>query len=349
MLTPTEYYNSPALNVSTLKQLYNPKWIKWREENPEAEDNDKRHFRIGGALDTILTRPEDFPREFSVAPKNRPGGLMGIFIDALPLDLHKDSAEEEYYEAYTKAGYKANIKTVIKNLWTIPTNTDYYMSRKMAHGKSILSYDEYEEVLSCKENLFNNPYTRPYFQNSNSDIQLVFQVVVLFNYRGAECKGMLDGLRIDHKNKVISPFDLKTTGRTVKSFDKGYLRLGYYLQGTFYYIGLKECLRDKKFREYYDLKDEVADYEIEYMRFIVTEKGSSPAPARIFQTTEDDYTFGLYGGVADGIEFKGINELVDAYNWHRKNNKWDFPRELYENKGEVNLGINYGKINEPST
>lgn len=348
MLSTSEYYNYPALNVSTLKLLSNPRWIKWREDNPQSEDSDKRHFRIGGALDVILTRPEDFPKEFSVAPKNRPAGLMGIFIDALPLDLHQESSEEEYYEAYTKAGYKANLSTVIKNLWNIPANTDYYISRKMAQGKTILSYDEYEEVMYCKENLLNNPYTRPYFQSTDGNVQVLYQVVVVFHYRKQLCKGMLDGVKIDHKNKIIYPFDLKTTGRSIKLFSKGYLRLGYYLQAAHYRIGLEKCLKDKEFRQFYKLPDNITEYKLEPLRFIVTEKGSYPSPAEIFTLSEEDHNFGVNGGIVDSVYYSGLNELIDTYSWHKQTNNWEFPKDLYENKGEVKLNLHYGKINEPS-
>jgi hypothetical protein len=40
--------------------------------NPESEDDDKAHFRIGSALDCLVTMPEHFQEEFLIVDVNRP-------------------------------------------------------------------------------------------------------------------------------------------------------------------------------------------------------------------------------------------------------------------------------------
>lgn len=75
-------------------------------ENPDSEDGDKSFFRIGSALDCLLTSPERWEEDFKVVEANRPYGLLAKFIDELPSGLTPDSDLELYQEAYDKSGYK---------------------------------------------------------------------------------------------------------------------------------------------------------------------------------------------------------------------------------------------------
>lgn len=337
-MTEQEYFNASGLNASTLKQLHNPKWIKWRKENPETEDDDKTHFRIGSALDCLLTRPEDYKKEFMVTYKSRPGGLMGVFIDYLPLDLTEDSPEDEYLQAYEKSGYKMALPTVISNLWKEPKYMEYYMSRKQAVGKTIISLEEHEEIMNCYEALINNPYTRAWFMEDSPDVELKMQVKLFFKYKDVDCKGMMDVIRINHKNKTIELGDLKTTGKSVLSFRSAYKTYKYYLQAAFYYIGFSECLSDDLFLLQNPWTERIKTYEIIPMQFIVAEKKGSN-PARIFATTDVELSYSIQGRWKDGEYIPGVDELIERYKWHLENDQWDLPKDLIENNGIVKLEL----------
>lgn len=360
----TDYFSNPRLNCSSLKLIgKNPKWFRYREENPDAEDDEKRHNRIGSAIDCILTTPEQFNEEFAVSYKERPGGNMGIFIDALPLCLDDESDVEEYREAYDKAGYKLSIETVIKQLWALEKYRDYYLSRKNAKGKTIVSYDEYEEVLHCKEYLLGNPYTRRYFLNTNKNEKLYHQVPIYFDImlkdlvtsdsdfysEDMECKALLDGILINHEEKYLQPFDLKTTGRSVLGFRNAYVYFGYYLQAAFYDLAVRKSLyknsEGKLVAAWFGVLDQLQDYdlttyEIRPMQFVVSEKKTSMSnPARIFQCSESDILAGVLGGEYNGEYYPGFVELIEAYLYHKNTNYWDMPKKLLDNEGVVNLDI----------
>ena len=72
-------------------------------DNPDIEDEDKRFFRIGSALDCLLTSPERWEEDFAVVDAVKPWGLMGKFIDSLPMGLTIFSPTESYQEAYDKS------------------------------------------------------------------------------------------------------------------------------------------------------------------------------------------------------------------------------------------------------
>lgn len=127
-----KYFASKAVNNSLLKRVEDPAWIKFWEENTQVEDEDVKHFRIGGAVDCLLTDKENFKSQYFIFNVNRPTGLMLKFIDNLPLFKLN---EEKYYtgevkdrndqnhniniglylRAYAYSGYKINIDSVIEN------------------------------------------------------------------------------------------------------------------------------------------------------------------------------------------------------------------------------------------
>lgn len=344
------YYKSDRLNASTLKGLHNPKWIKFQRDNPDAEDEEKRHFRIGSAIDAILTSPGEFEKTFAVSYRERPGGLMGIFIDALPLDLDSESDIEEYREAYDKSGYKTSIETIVKKLWEVEKFKDYYLSRKNGAGKTILSYDEYEEVMHCKEYLLNNPFTSEYFINTNPTQDVFHQVPIYFTYylngEPIKCKALLDGVIIDHLAQTIQIFDLKTIGRSVKTFPTSFLRYGYYLQGAFYQLAFSEALHDRSGESYFDveklesLKKDIETYESLPVQFVVTEKKTYHSnPARIYQCTDNDMVCGYKGGRVNGQFYPGIYKLIEDFYWHESKNYWDMPKWLVDSGGKVEIDI----------
>ena len=85
-----------------------------------------------------------------------------------------------------------------------------------------------------------------------------------------------------------------------------------------------------------------SDYTYKPFKFIVVEsKLSSTHPALIYNTTENDIRVGLEGGQlkGNGRKYKGINELMDALAWHKENNKWSLPKEIYDSKGEITLDL----------
>jgi hypothetical protein len=332
-----------SASYSLLTSLDNPKWVKYRIDNPDAEDDDKRHFRIGGAIDMILTQPvEEFQKQYAVLEKSRPNGMMGIFIDALPLDLTEESSEEEYMEAYTKSGFKWSITNCIKSLWELEKYRDYYMARKKCAGKTIISYDEYEEIMHCHDYIINNPYTSKYFINNDPNVELVFQYGFNFVWEDVPVKGFIDVIKIDHKNRSIQIGDLKTTAKSVKAFKRSYIQYKYYLQAALYKKAIEILWIDghRLSENIHHLGKPVYKYKLEEPVFIVTEKKPYHSnPARIFRCSPKDIEVGWEGGYLNGFKVKGFKELIEDYKWHVENDYWDLPKDLVESEGEIELQV----------
>ena len=333
------YFRSKRVNVSTLKRLDNPKWIKWKLDNPKAEDEEKRHFRIGGAIDTLLTSPERFNDEYVVLYQNRPTGKMGIFIDNLPLDLVEDSPLEAFQGAYDAAEYRVKLPVIVQSLWQNERYRDYYLSRKQALTRQILTLDELDEVEHVKSYLLNNPFTRKYFLNTDPQVEICFQVAVYFELEGLDCKALLDGVLVNHREKFLQPFDLKTIGTDIRKFPNAYLNYGYYLQATMYDKAL-QSLDSPEDYSIAGLPARSLEYEIRPMKFVVSEKKKYHSnPARSFDCTSEDIEAGWLGGDYKETYYVGLQKLLADFKWHKTKDYWEIPRDLYENEGGVILDM----------
>lgn len=328
-ISAKEYYQIKRVSNSLLSCYQNPRLLKLKMDNPDMEDDDKRHFRIGSALDCLLTGG-DFDKEFVVADVTRPYGFMSKFVESLPKGLSIQSEPQDYVEAYNKAGYKMALDRVINNFWSNEEAVRYYKFLVAVEGNQrVLSKDEAEAVFKANELIKANEFLAPYFEPSGNK-ELLFQIVMLWEYEGVECKGMMDSVLIDHEAKTIQPIDLKTTGKSVYEFPRGsYLDFGYYRQAAFYLEGIKRSDRFK------DLLDK--GYTILPFLFIVVEvKNNSQHPAVGYRVS--DPNLGLQGFVDQhGRRYVGVNELIEALKWHWEQNRWDLPYELYKQGGIVNI------------
>lgn len=329
-----EYFKNPAVSNSMLGMMNNPRLLKIKKEHPDMEGDDKKHYRIGGGLDCLLTSAERFEYDYAIISVERPMGLMGKFIDSLPLELDQFSDKELYLEAYEKSGYKMNLERVIKNLWENDNNRIYYnVTKTIANDKIIISQDEYEIINKCRELLLANEYVKPYFVNTNPNIELHLQVPIYFKHKQTDCKALLDGVIVDHVNRTIQPYDLKTIGKSVYTFENSMMEYGYYRQCAFYEIAVFSD--ESPFKKYIDEGYEVLDFI-----FIVVEtKLSSTHPAVIYKTNKADRQKGIMGGYRNGRWYKGINELMDAWKYHTENDYWDLPLDLKKNEGIIDLKL----------
>lgn len=327
------YYKIKRLSNSFLSLIQNPVLFKMKLDGQEPPFENKDFFRIGSAIDCKLTAPETFDSEFQIINANKPFGLLGKFIDALPLGLNVSSPIQLYQDAHALAEYKISIDRAVRTLWSNAEAIKYYEAlHNTASGKTILTLEDYEIVEQCVNSILNNPYTRDYFVPKDEE-ELLFQVPVLFEYRDLEFKALLDGIRINHKDKTITPFDLKSTGFSVFNFGNSFINFGYHRQAALYYYAVQT--KESPVRH---LLDE--GYTQMPFRFIVTEtRKNTTAPALVWEVASEDLAAGFFGGVANGRAVKGIDQLIDDYNWHLANDLWEFPREVYEKEGVFSLSV----------
>lgn len=352
------YFKCSAINNSLLSAAGNPYWIKWKRDHPEAEKEEQRYFRIGSAVDCLLTDPKRWEEDFWIFNLAKPSGNMGIFLDNLPLyalneentPIYNDEGNivayqrnlSLYEDAYKKAKYKLPIGTVVQNFWSNDAYLGYYRAREQANGKIILSEDEMEEVENALEAIKANPYALSYFI-SEVDVEHAYlgeqgtesftQVPIYWEEKGEPCKALLDFVLVNHYERKIYPGDLKTTISSPEDFEESFYKYGYYRQCAFYMNAL-----DKSgiLNEYISM-----GYTIQPFTFIVAPKKKNGLPAIIYKISKDTLLIGKYGGLANlygkAKYMRGYQELLDAIIWHQEKDNYSAPKWLIEQDYTVTI------------
>lgn len=222
---------------------------------------------------------------------------------------------------------------MIKRFWETPDAVTYYQENNGTSDKILLPRDEYDSALKAVELIKVSPYVASYFVNHRATQQLLHQVPICFELEGAEFKALLDGIKIDHEERTIEPFDLKTIGKSIYEFPSNYINFGYYTQAALYDYAIRTPQSPV-----FNLIDE--GYTVKDFIFIVVEtKNSSTNPAVIYTTSQHERNCGLEGGFINGKYYKGVYQLLEDYLWHERTNEWTYPREVYKNAGRIPLSL----------
>lgn len=222
---------------------------------------------------------------------------------------------------------------VVAKFWENEEAVKYYtLTKGLAGGVVVVSSDEYESVMKAHELIMANEYVKGYFINEDPNIELMHQIPIYFRLLGEDCKALMDGIMINHSEKTIEPFDLKTS-RSVHDFAEHFIQYQYFIQAAFYEMAIQSPQSPVK--AYLD-----AGYILKDFIFIAVEnKSSSSHPAIIYVTTEQDREAGRNGGFIGTRYYKGIYELIQDYKYHKETDYWELPVELIKSKGRRVLDV----------
>lgn len=319
-------------------------------------------MQLGTVVDCLLFSPNEFDDRITVASCLAPTGQMGDFttklveitIQSLDEDnvVTRDIKEmmEEAFNAvkYNRKGEEVAFKK--KDFAYLCANflgSDaelYYKTCRSQFGKVVVDLNLLDAAKKTKEDLETCEWTKDIIGAKSIPVgmigdlstkepfetiyslEVIDQLPLLFEVDGELFKGMPDRVIIDHLAKTITPYDLKIS-YTGEDFQYQYWKMKYYLQVASYYLGL----------HWYKTHDrpELAEYEIPGIEFIVGSSTLNSNPL-LFSTNSLNINEGLYGFVTkSGQKYKGLYELVEEINWHKKNQLWRNSKEVYDQKGKM--------------
>lgn len=342
------YSEVQGVNQSTLKEiLKSPKsYLAAKKRQESNQESEEEHFVFGTVLDIMLTgKREDFDKRFVKVPDSIKGSANVILMlktireelnllskeEALTktlsdyeLSIVRWARQNKYQERYSDAG-------LIKNLITDETKETFEIL-KTTVGKTVIKEGEYKNALQCKSVLENDLFTKQYVDRKfNTDCEFLDKFIVNFTFRDVLCRGELDRLRIDHTKKEITPIDFKYTGKPINDFMYDFWKYRYDFQASFYKHGLFEHSEIQKL-----LKD---GYKINNFLYIVVEKALYQPPYN-FRVTDQVNIIGREGGVlSTGKRLEGFVQAIDRYKFATQNNKWDYPMEIYQNDGMLDITV----------
>lgn len=253
-----EYRADPAISYSTLSRFERE---GWRKIGSLFDKIDTPALTFGSAVDTMLTDGVDaFNERFAVCEFPNISDNLKQIAKALHRkfkdEYRKLSAipEQEIDNMATVFNYYANAKYAEYRVKQIKENCDeYYSLLTLAEGKTVLSQDDYNDVIKCLDELKSNPATKPYFWVNpfDTDVEKVFQLKFKAEWNGHSVRCMFDELWVDHKRKIIIPIDLKTTGHPEDEFKSSFAQWRYDIQAKLYtYILYQNIKKDEYFKDF---------------------------------------------------------------------------------------------------
>lgn len=147
----------------------------------------------------------------------------------------------------------------------------YYQVLFMAKDKKIVTQDVYNRVFACVRALKDSPQTKKLFCEDNpfDNIERYYQLKFKDNLNGVDYRGMADLLIVDHDNKLVIPYDLKTSSHREYDFYKSFVQWGYQCQARLYWRLIRKAM---------DRDDYYKDFTLANFRFIVVNSIDNPNP-----------------------------------------------------------------------
>jgi len=235
-----------------------------------------------------------------------------ILSSAKSLNVYNNYSEQKTIETVVKAG------------------KEYFKDRIKSRGKILIKPDMWDHASHTAATLISHPYTAKYFAQNVPGIEIIYQYKFDTVVNGKRCKGMLDCVVINHKEKLIFPIDLKTGEEPCKAFPMLYTIHKYYIQGGLYREGLKSIV-DNDF--------ELMGYTVKEFEFVYISKLNPNRPMR-FKVSEDMHNASLNGFIdRHGYEHTGVYELLNQYYYSVENNYADYTFEQQQSKGLIEMDL----------
>lgn len=220
-LTRENYHDYPAASQSSLAYL-DPNMggspIRFKNYlTMQIEKKDSLHMERGRLLHKFM---ED-RKNFMLSPENAPSETIcqivkAIHVSMLESGIEKlEEAEQQIFDIARSIGYQNNWgkQAIVKNV--IEKGRDYFDHLIKADGK-IMVQAETKNILENQTRVLS-----PVLENLDKvhkDHETKSEFPILFKFENVEFKSLLDKLYIDHKNRVVYYYDLKTSSTPVSQF-----------------------------------------------------------------------------------------------------------------------------------
>jgi hypothetical protein len=362
-----EYFESDALSQSQLKKLLGgtDSYINSLKEEKTMFYEEKGHFIIGSAVDTILTgEADEFKKQYYVTTlEKKPSDVEMSIIQFILNDVTlkadgKEITELAQYPGSIQASieehaWQANWKMETKINKIVECGSEYFEDLKKGAGKQILSSAESKLIEDIAFSLRSNPRTSKFFDRTAlsraEGVTVYYQLPIYFYYRGIYCKALLDLLIVirDASGKIISvqALDLKTMNGSTIRFSNNLKSFRYDIQASWYTEAILSP--DSNF----ELAGQITEDILKPFTFIV-ESNNYPGQPLVFELEQEVLDVGKFGrkdlkARVPGDDYStivvratiGFDELLDTYIYQNEN-EWKEEEIITKNNGVLKLDWN---------
>jgi hypothetical protein len=329
--------SSSLKDFSMDRKKYYKKYIL----NETVEDKDSSAATMGRIVETLLMEPDEFDKRFFMSScTSTPTGLMLDFVEALYRHT-RDATDENgkvtrpmnelLEDAYKDSGFKIKYEAVINKFIGSDAEIFYNEIRRVRTlNLTVVNTAEVSVAEKIVEQLRINSTTAPIVNMVNSSRYQVIDQMQVEGYEvdDHEFKSMIDKVIIDHKEKIISPYDLKCTWSVENFYEEYYLYRRAYIQAYLYYYAMLHMANNPE-SEYYG-------YTVEYLKFIVCDSTNYYQPL-IYTLEMEDMMDAYKGFVHKGRTYPGVKDLISALKWCLETNTWTISHKNYLSNGIINI------------
>lgn len=261
-VTEPEYRADPAISYSTLSRFEREGWRKLSSLFDKIETP---ALTFGQAVDSLITGGEDdFNSRFIVCDFPPLSDALISITKFLHHNFHENHRklstidDSDINRAALAFNYYTNPKYESYRIKNVKEQCgEYYTLLTLAGGKTVLSTNDYADVMACVDELKTNSVTKELFEVNpfDTNIEKVFQLKFKAEYEGIQVRCMFDELIIDHEKKLIYPIDLKTTGHPEEEFEGSFVQWRYDIQAKLYTYILQENIKNDPYFKDFKIQD----------------------------------------------------------------------------------------------
>jgi len=343
MLDKQSYETIEAVNYSTLSKLSrHPRLLIAPRAAPTAGQ------RMGSLIDCLMLTPEEFDTKFFVSTAKLPAEAMENLLNEY-LRLVGD----QYYPINEDALKTANDVIRLGGKWKFDTVLEKFkdacttlLSEKLEAGTKLVVDRQTTDTASF---LATRAKTNEFISNVMSPITpdglSLNQLAIVWNYDIAGisilCKSLLDNTVlhiVDGFAKKVTINDVKWTSGDYGQFLQDMLEWNYPLQTAMYTLAIGSLISEDS-----DCSADIKKYitpetEIEF-NFVVITRDYEPL---IYPAGQSVLDLGVNGGyLFNGVKKKGVLQLMQEYIRHKETGYYDYPWDIFDNQGKVDLHVNY--------
>lgn len=345
-MQPVEYRDVRAFSQSSLKLLdfnvnkfYKEEYLWVIGQINTRKDESTPAMGLGSMVDVLSTGKEgDYEKEYEVVECSLPPQLREFTEEFVKMELmwghgrQEDWADKIGFSVYNLINIKQSKYETIKAKFQtecLPYYND--LKKAKASGRIVVTKEKDDHAKLLYRGLLEDEFTGPIVGRKEGTVRYEDSVVIVYNQLaiyfeayGLKFKALLDKVIVDGHNKTIQPYDIKTTSSS--DFTEAFGKYRYDIQGAFYTDALTYWMKEQG----------IQDYTILPFTFIVAftnEKGIGP---QLWQMSDNDYKVGRLGIIYSskiGWIKKGYTTLVHDLQWHIKEGKWKYSKDVYMNNG----------------
>lgn len=367
-----DYRSTFAVSQSAIKDFRFKSPRRWKDiwiDKQQDLDKNEESFIFGSLVDTLLFTPELMEKRFHVADVSKiPTGniekiVHGIYdnlvsftltdLEGLPSNFEasplKDVSKDEIIRWCDKYEWNNHWKEDTRVNKIIEKGSEYFDLLSSAVGRKVITTETNMDAIGIVNILRKTENVKCYFTDCK-DYRNIFQLEIFETFvteddNNVPVKCAIDILHIDEKNKTLQICDFKTS-YSAHNFTQSIKQFGYCDQLSFYTSVLRKSLKNEIFMQNIGLNSSIDWKILEPINIVIDENEKLPyiyeydwKDIDLARDGNSTYLYSLYQtNDHNGRIKKGWNELLGEIAWHIRNDKWDYPVEIYKT-GRIKVNL----------